>query len=68
MQGKSDEPKLDRRGFLKSVGGASALGVTAVGGALVAEDAAAQESRDERRKSRYRESEHVKNYYRVNRS
>ena len=56
---------VDRRSFLKSIGGAS------VGGAAVAVGAAAPvmaaESDGDKKKARYRESDHVKAYYRVNR-
>jgi hypothetical protein len=55
---------LGRREFLR------ALGVGAVATAavpLATETKAAGENDDEKRKSRYRESDHIKAYYRVNR-
>jgi hypothetical protein len=56
---------MDRRDFL------NALGITAVaaaGAGGCAETAVADsESNDEKRKPRYRESEEVKTFYRVNR-
>ena len=58
---------LPRRGFLKALGlgaGAAASGI--VGEAAVA-PALAAESRSERTKSRYKETEHVKTFYRTNR-
>ena len=56
---------LGRRDFLRTLGvGASA----AVTGGTVAGDALADnESNDEKRKARYKETEHVKTFYRVNR-
>jgi secreted PhoX family phosphatase len=63
-----DDKTLARRSFLKGFGGASTLAAVAVTAPLaVATDANAQESRDERRKARYRETDHVKAFYRTNR-
>jgi len=59
------ERKLGRRDFLRTLGaGATAVAATAplAGGAR-----ADTETNDEKRKARYRETEHVKTYYRVNR-
>lgn len=58
------EATLGRRRFLKilSVGAA----VTAAA-PLATKAMADTETNDEKRKSRYRETEHVKSYYRVNR-
>ena len=59
--------KVERRGFLKALGlgaGAAARGV--VGEAALA-PAAAQESRSDRTKVRYKETDHVKAFYRTNR-
>lgn len=54
---------LDRRRFFMMGGSAvAAVAVAPLGG-----EAKADESRAERVKARYRETEHVKNYYRVNR-
>jgi hypothetical protein len=61
------KPELGRRGFLKALGlgsGAAAVGV--VGEAAVS-PAQARESTDDRKKARYRETDHVKAYYRTNR-
>jgi len=62
---KSDQRSLGRRELLRTLGaGATAAVATApLGGAAHADT----ESDDEKRKSRYKESEHVKTYYRVNR-
>jgi hypothetical protein len=65
MKDEQSTKSLDRRSFFRGLGG-----VAAVAGAAAAtgvEPAAAQQKPDERRKARYRESEHVKNFYRTNR-
>jgi hypothetical protein len=57
--------KLGRRDFLRALGvGATAAAAAAplAGGAR-----ADSETNDEKRKARYKETEHVKTYYRVNR-
>jgi hypothetical protein len=60
------QAKLGRRDFLRALGvGASAAVASA--GPLAGEACADTETNDEKRKPRYRESEHVKTYYRVNR-
>jgi hypothetical protein len=59
------KPTLGRRDFLRTLGvGATAA---AAGGTLAKNAAADSENNDEKRKARYRETEHVKAYYRVNR-
>jgi len=55
---------LGRRQFLRALGAGAA--VTAAS-RLALEAKADSESNDEKRKSRYKESDHVKAYYRVNR-
>jgi hypothetical protein len=58
--------KLGRREFLRTLGvGASAAVASA--GPLAGEARADTETDDQKRKPRYRETEHVKAYYRVNR-
>jgi hypothetical protein len=65
MKAKTDEKAVDRRGFLRSIGGASVAGAAvAVGAAPPAE---AAESEADKTKTRYRETDHVKAYYRTNR-
>jgi hypothetical protein len=60
------QSKLGRRDFLRALGaGASAAAASA--GPLAGEAHADTETNDEKIKARYRESEHVKTYYRVNR-
>jgi hypothetical protein len=56
---------LGRREFLRTMGVGSAA--VAASGALVGETQADTETNDEKRKARYRETEHVKTFYRVNR-
>lgn len=62
---KKRKLRVARREFLRSLG----IGVAAAAGArLLSNQAAADtENNDEKRKPRYRESEHVKAFYRVNR-
>jgi hypothetical protein len=63
---KERQTQLGRRDFLRALGaGASAAAASA--GPLAGEALADTETNDEKRKARYRESEHVKTYYRVNR-
>ncbi|MGL5117340.1 MAG: formate dehydrogenase [Beijerinckiaceae bacterium] len=59
--------KLPRRGFLKALGlgaGAAAAGVTADAATA---PALASEARNERTKARYKETDHVRAFYRTNR-
>ena len=63
---KQRKPTLARREFLRTLG-ASATAAVAASGPLAGEAAADTESNEEKRKARYRETEHVKTYYRVNR-
>jgi hypothetical protein len=59
-----DKPKVGRRDFLRVLG--AGAGVAAAAGSLPANARADSETNDEKRKSRYRETEHVKTFYRVN--
>jgi hypothetical protein len=62
---KAERAGVGRREFLRKLGGASLIAANA---AAVSSNASADtESNDEKRKARYRETEDVKNYYRVNR-
>ena len=56
---------VDRRRFFLMGGSAAVAAAAAV--PLSSEAAAAEESQAERVKARYKETDHVKNYYRVNR-
>jgi len=58
--------KLGRREFLRAVGAGATIAAASVG-PLTGEAIADTESGREKRKSRYRETEHVKTFYRVNR-
>jgi len=62
---KQNKSKLGRREFLRAIG--LGAGVAATAAAPLATKAAAAESSTERKKARYKESEQVKTYYRVNR-
>jgi len=60
-----DKAKVGRRDFLRTLG--AGAGVTAAAGALPTGARADSETNDEKRKSRYRVTEDVKTFYRVNR-
>jgi hypothetical protein len=63
-----DGKKPGRRDFMRSLGKASAVAaVAALAAPLGAGKAAAAESEAERKKARYRETDHVKAFYRTNR-
>ena len=69
MKGRDDKG-LDRRGFLRAFGGASTGAAAVAAGAatpIAATGAKAYDPGSEETKARYRESEHVKTYYRTNR-
>jgi len=55
----------ERRQFFRALGGAAAAAAAAA--PLAPQARADSESDDEKRKARYRESDEVKTYYRVNR-
>ena len=59
------KPGMGRRDVLRALGAGAGLAATAA--APLASSAVAAESNDERSKARYKESDHVKAYYRVNR-
>jgi hypothetical protein len=58
--------KVGRRDFLRALGAGAGVAV-ATAGPLATGAAADSESNDEKRKARYRETDHVKAFYRVNR-
>ncbi len=62
---KQSKAGMGRRDVLRALGVGAGLAATAA--APLATGAAAAESNDERTKARYKESDHVKAYYRVNR-
>jgi hypothetical protein len=59
-----DKPKVGRRDFLRALG--AGAGVAAAAGPLATSAQADSETDAEKRKSRYRETDHVKAFYRVN--
>jgi hypothetical protein len=59
-----DSPQVSRRRFFKVLGGASGVALAAP---MMSDEAQAGENKDEARKARYRESDHVKKYYSTNR-
>jgi hypothetical protein len=60
--------KIDRRGFLRTLGAGAVGSTAAVAIAPFAGEAEAAESADEQRKARYNpNSQDIKNFYRVNR-
>jgi hypothetical protein len=62
---KAGDHKLGRRDFLRALG--AGAGAAAVAAPLGQEAKADTESNDEKRKARYKETDHVKTFYRVNR-
>lgn len=66
MKSRNDDGKsVDRRGFLKSIGGVGVASAAVAVGAPA--PAAAAENDADKKKARYRETDHVKAYYRTNR-
>jgi hypothetical protein len=55
---------LGRRQFFRVLGASTAAGAI---GSIATEAVADSESNDEKRKARYRETDEIKTYYRVNR-
>jgi anaerobic selenocysteine-containing dehydrogenase len=58
---------LPRRGFLKALGLGAGAAAAGVAGDATLSPTIAAESKDERTKARYRETDHVKTFYRTNR-
>lgn len=64
---EDEKTTVGRRGFLRKVGiGAVGAGAT-LATPLVGSAQADSETNDEKRKARYKETDHVKAFYRVNR-
>jgi hypothetical protein len=61
---EKDKSKLGRRDFLRALGAGAGAAAAAP---LATEARADNESNDEKRKARYRETDHVKRFYAVNR-
>lgn len=66
MKREKADKGMDRRNFLRSIGGASTVAVAAVASPIAATEAQAYDPGQEETKSRYRETDHVKAYYRTN--
>ena len=62
---KKAQAGVDRRSFFRAGGGAAVVEAATI--ATGSEPALATESNSEREKMRYKETEHVKTFYRVNR-
>jgi hypothetical protein len=65
MQNSKPRTPVGRREFLRVLGAGAT--VAAAAGPLATQAQADTESNDEKRKTRYKENDHVKAYYRVNR-
>jgi hypothetical protein len=65
MQNSKPRTPVGRREFLRVLGAGAT--VAAAAGPLATQAQADTESNDEKRKTRYKETDHVKAYYRVNR-
>jgi hypothetical protein len=61
---QNDKPTVGRRDFLRALGAGAGAAVAAP---LATTAKADSETNDEKRKARYKETDHVKAYYRVNR-
>ena len=67
MSKNKSQPSLDRRGFLKGIGTGAAGAATVAAGVVASGPAVAAESAADKKKVRYRETDHVKKYYATNR-
>jgi hypothetical protein len=61
----TEKTTVDRREFLRTIGLGAGVAVTAAA-PLLTDAKADTENNDEKRKSRYQETDHVKTFYRVN--
>jgi hypothetical protein len=66
MKRDKTEKNLDRRGFLRAVGGVSTVAAAAVASPMTATEAEAYDPGSGEAKARYRETDHVKAFYRTN--
>jgi hypothetical protein len=64
MKEKDKNSEVARRDFLRALGAGAGVAVAAP---LATEAKADSESNGEKRKARYKETDHVKTFYRVNR-
>ena len=63
---KDKKAAMDRRNFLRSIGGASTVAVAAAASPIAVTEAQAYDPGRDETKARYRESDHVKAFYRTN--
>jgi hypothetical protein len=63
---EKDKTKVARRDFLRVLGAGAGVAATSAG-PLASAAKADSENNDEKRKARYKETDHVKTFYRVNR-
>ena len=63
---KKQTSSMDRRKFLRAVGGGSAAAATVVASPLMTTEAEAYNPGNDETKARYRETDHVKAFYRTN--
>jgi hypothetical protein len=63
---KSTTKRLDRRHFLRTVGGVSSAAIAAVTTTISPDEAQAYDPGQDELASRYRETDHVKAFYRTN--
>ncbi len=61
---RQDKAKFGRRDFLRAMGAGAGLAATAV---VPMSEAVAAESDADKKKARYKETDHVKAFYKVNR-
>lgn len=62
----NESKRVDRRNFLRTIGGGSAVAAAAVASPLMNTEAEAYNPGNEQTKARYRETEHVKKFYASN--
>ena len=65
MRREKSDKSIDRRSFLRAVGGVSTAAVAAAS-PIAAPEAQAYDPGNEETKARYRETDHVKAFYRTN--
>lgn len=66
MKREKNDKAIDRRNFLRTIGGASTMAAAAVASPMAATEAQAYNPGAEETKARYRESADVKAFYRTN--
>lgn len=66
MQSRDNERSVDRRGFLRAVGGVSTVAAAAVVAPIAVPEAEAYDPGPEETRARYRETDDVRAFYRTN--